>query len=50
MCARGEPYDGGFSFVSHIWDTKTPVRKTSQVKGIRQGVADRMGVIILHGE
>ncbi|MGP0591871.1 hypothetical protein ACTRXD_04920 [Nitrospira sp. T9] len=50
MGEQDEAFDGGFSIVSHVWDTKTPVRKTSQDKGIRQEVADRVGVNILHGE
>jgi len=51
MGERGEAYDGGFSVASHDGDTKTPVRKTSLEKGIIQGVANRVGIIItLHGE
>ena len=50
MSERDEPYDEGFSVASHDGDTKTPVRETSSDKGIIQGVANRVGVITLHGE
>lgn len=39
MGERGEAYDEGFSIVSHVWDTKTPVCETSLDKVIMQGVA-----------
>lgn len=50
MCERGEAFDGGFSIVSHVWDTKTPVPGTSLDKGIIQRMAKRVDVITLHGE
>lgn len=50
MGERDEAYDEGFSVASHDGDTKTPVRETSLDKGIIQGVANRVGVMTLHGE
>ena len=50
MGERGKAYDEGFSIVSHVWDTKTPLRATSLDKGIMQGVAKWLGVITLSGE